>query len=319
MAEKKQPWMKWYPSDWRSEPALRMVSRSARSLWVDMLGLMHEAEPYGELRLNGKALKPAGLAALLGDRVSDVSRWLLELEVAGVFSRREDGTVFSRRMERDRANSLKKRENGLQGGNPVLKQKDKQEHKIEDKAQRLEARDQKPDSIARGVDDGRWKEVWAAFQTWGRLPDTASEERARGAWERTAGELPDHAALLAAIIAQGDRLREGGGKRGGWATAPHNWLERDKGWAANVGQANLKPVDEAAERAAWDGQAGKLIDALGDRGAAVFASWFHGAHFVPGPPVRICVANGARKSMIEQKFDKPLRRAFGEFVLEVAA
>jgi hypothetical protein len=82
---------------------------------------------------------------------------------------------------------------------------------------------------------------------------------------------------------------------------------------------NLKPVDEAAERAAWDGHAGKLIDALGDRGAAVFASWFHGAHFVPGPPVRICVANGARKTQIEQKFDKPLRRAFGDFVLEVAA
>src|SRR5258706_11477029 len=107
MADKRQPWMKWYPSDWRSEPRLRMVSRPARSLWMDMLGLMHEAEPYGELRLNGRPLKPDGIASLLGDRVSDVKRWLFELEAAGVFSRKEDDTIFSRRMQRDRAKAAK--------------------------------------------------------------------------------------------------------------------------------------------------------------------------------------------------------------------
>lgn len=147
MVEKRQPWMKWYPSDWRSEPRLRLVSRAARSLWMDMLGLMHEAEPYGELRLNGRALKPDGIAALLGDRVSDVKRWMIELEAAGVFSRKEDGAVFSRRMQRDRAKAAKDKENGGKGGNPTLKGEVNPQVKPEVKAQILDTRDQKPEEI----------------------------------------------------------------------------------------------------------------------------------------------------------------------------
>lgn len=174
------------------------------------------------------------------------------------------------------------------------------------------------DSDARGR-EGLWREVWAAFQSWGRLPDTSTEARTRGAWDRLSGELPDHAALLAAIHAQGARLREGGGQRGGWATAPHNWLERDRGWAANVGQPNLKPVDIDAVRAAWDGKAALLIDALGDNGAVVFSAWFTGANFEPGPPTRIGLPNTGRRTQIENRFREPLRKAFGEVILEVAA
>lgn len=76
----------------------------------------------------------------------------------------------------------------------------------------------------------RWPDVWAAFQTWPKLPDTATEQRAKVVWVRMLAELPDADALIRAIHAQGDKLRAGG-KRGGWATAPHNWLERDRGWA----------------------------------------------------------------------------------------
>lgn len=76
-----------------------------------------------------------------------------------------------------------------------------------------------------------WPAIWEAFQTWPNLPDTATEERAKQAWARMASELPDPATLIGLIRAQGDRLRSGAGKRGGWATAPHNWLERDRGWA----------------------------------------------------------------------------------------
>lgn len=315
MAEKKQPWMKWYPSDWRSEPTLRMVSRSARCLWMDMLGLMHEAEPYGELRLNGKPLKPAGIAALLGDRVSDVSRWLLELEAAGVFDRTEEGVIFSRRMVRDRANSLKKQENGLKGGNPVLKQKDKHADNIEDKAQNLEARSQKPDSYARE----RWSEVWSAFLAWGKLPDTATEHRTREACDRMAGDLPPVDELIAAINAQGAKLRSGSGKRGGWATAPHNWLERDRGWASTDSATPVGQPDEAAARAAWGGEAGRLIDALGDKGHGLFVAYFYDAAFEPGPVPRITVRKPFVKNQIDQRYLPALRRAFGDFQIEVAA
>lgn len=315
MAEKKQPWMKWYPSDWRSESSLRMVSRSARSLWMDMLGLMHEAEPYGELRLNGRPLKTNGLASLLGDRVSDVSRWLLELEVAGVFARTDEGVIFSRRMVRDRANSLKKQENGLKGGNPVLKQKDKQEDNWKDKAQKPEARGQRPDSYARD----RWGEVWAAFLAWGKLPETASEHRARETCDRMAAELPPVDELIARIHAQGAKLRACDGKRGGWATAPHNWLERDRGWEVSTPPTPVGQPDVATCRAAWGGEGGRVIDALGENGHGQFVAWFYDAEFEAGPVARITVRKPFVKNQIERKFLGTLRRLYGEVQLEVAA
>jgi hypothetical protein len=45
--------MKFYPSDWRSDPMLRLCSLAARGLWMEMMCLMHEAEPYGSLLVNG--------------------------------------------------------------------------------------------------------------------------------------------------------------------------------------------------------------------------------------------------------------------------
>jgi len=47
------PWMKFYPADWRSDPMLRLCSLAARGLWAEMICLMHEAEPYGSLLVNG--------------------------------------------------------------------------------------------------------------------------------------------------------------------------------------------------------------------------------------------------------------------------
>lgn len=122
MAVQRQPWMKWYPSDWRAEPRLRMCSRAARSLWLDMLGLMHEADPYGHLIVGGIAPNPRQLAALLGDLEKDVVRWLAELEEASVYSVNEQGVIYSRRMVRDKEREAKDRENGKRGGNPKLVQ-----------------------------------------------------------------------------------------------------------------------------------------------------------------------------------------------------
>ena len=47
-------WFKFYPSDWRADPALRMCSIAARGLWMEMLCVMHEATPRGSLLINGK-------------------------------------------------------------------------------------------------------------------------------------------------------------------------------------------------------------------------------------------------------------------------
>jgi len=114
------PWMKFYPADWRSDPKLRLVSMAARGLWMEMLCIMHEAPVRGELVVGGVALDAARLARMVGEPVSDASEWLAELQCAEVFSTRKNGVIYSRRMERDENRRRKMRENGKKGGNPSL-------------------------------------------------------------------------------------------------------------------------------------------------------------------------------------------------------
>ncbi len=119
----RKPWMKWYPSDWRADPALRMCSLAARGAWVDMIGLMHEATPYGHLLVKGKPVNCRQLASLIGATHQAVQTALDELGAAGVFSRASDGTIVSRRMIRDARKAAKDVENGRTGGNPNLLKK----------------------------------------------------------------------------------------------------------------------------------------------------------------------------------------------------
>jgi hypothetical protein len=151
--------MKFYPSDWRSDPMLRLCSLAARGLWAELMCLMHEAEPYGSMLVNGKRINKVQMAALVGVSEKECSALIMELEGAGVFSRDPDGTIYSRRMRRDHEKALKDKANGQGGGNPKLKSKVDGDVKGRvnppdnppvgdgDKAQRPEARDQKPETI----------------------------------------------------------------------------------------------------------------------------------------------------------------------------
>jgi hypothetical protein len=121
----RKPWLKFFTTDWRADPALRGCSFAARGLWIDLLTLMHEAESYGELKVAGGIPSEKRLAALLGSNEKTVRTLLAELEVAHVFSRREDGTIYSRRMVRDFDKLLTDKANGGKGGNPRLVGKDK--------------------------------------------------------------------------------------------------------------------------------------------------------------------------------------------------
>lgn len=114
------PWLKFYPTDWQSDPALRMCSLAARGLWQEMLCIMHKAEPYGSLVVNGKAIGPKQLAILSGAPAREVETCLAEQEEHGVFSRDANGTIYSRRMRRDREKAERDKANGKGGGNPDL-------------------------------------------------------------------------------------------------------------------------------------------------------------------------------------------------------
>jgi hypothetical protein len=117
----KNPWFKFYAADWRADPRLRTVSSGARGLWIDMLSLMHEAEPRGTLKVNGRQLSVQQLEMLFGLTPGLTQGLLDELEQAGVFSREEDGTIYSRRMRRDNEKAEIHQKNGKKGGNPRIR------------------------------------------------------------------------------------------------------------------------------------------------------------------------------------------------------
>ncbi len=97
----KRPAFQFYPADWRKDSALQSCSVAARGLWIEMLCIMNECKPYGHLAINGKAMSVAQLARLIGETEKVVKGLLNELESAGVFSRTEQGGIYSRRMVND--------------------------------------------------------------------------------------------------------------------------------------------------------------------------------------------------------------------------
>ena len=89
--------MQFYPGDWMKDPCLRCCSIAARGLWIDMLCLMWEANPRGQL----KEITTEQLSRAVGGELADVDAAFQELSAARVFSQRKSGAVYSRRMIRD--------------------------------------------------------------------------------------------------------------------------------------------------------------------------------------------------------------------------
>lgn len=109
----KRPFLKFYPADWRADPKLHQCSLAARGLWIELMGFMHEGDPYGTIP--EPDLK--ALSRLVGASVPEVKVALKELSFRGVFDFK-DGRYISRRMVRDYAKALADQENGRKGGNP---------------------------------------------------------------------------------------------------------------------------------------------------------------------------------------------------------
>lgn len=151
------PWLKFYTTDWRADPRLRMCSLSARGLWIELICLMHESDPYGHLLVNGRAPTPQQIAGLVGASVDDVESAIEELQGAGVFSRTKGRVIYSRKMVKGENRARKSRENGKKGGNPKLCNKTKKSNqdnlgdKGRHKTQNPEARIQKY-SVPNGTD-----------------------------------------------------------------------------------------------------------------------------------------------------------------------
>src|SRR4051812_4181901 len=100
----RRPAIQFYVKDWMSHPGLRMCGIAARGLWLEMMCIMHECQPYGYLVLKAKGILPDVLARRVGENLGDVLTWLDELEANEVFIRDSAGVIYSPRMVRDERN-----------------------------------------------------------------------------------------------------------------------------------------------------------------------------------------------------------------------
>jgi hypothetical protein len=118
--DKKQPWFKFYPVNWRGDERLRLCSLSARGLWIDLISYMHEGDPYGHMTLDGEVPSIADIASLVARPLPEVKKALAELKQRKVCGVADGGALFSRKMVRDKAKEEQDRANGKGGGNPKI-------------------------------------------------------------------------------------------------------------------------------------------------------------------------------------------------------
>lgn len=130
----KRPAFQFYPADWRKDVELRSCSLAARGLWVEIMCIAHECDPYGYLAVNGKPMNANQIAAQAGIGPGQCKKLLAELINNGVARQNEEGFIFSKRMVKDERLRNIRASAGRLGGNPnLLKQKDNQKSKQPDK------------------------------------------------------------------------------------------------------------------------------------------------------------------------------------------
>lgn len=121
----KRPAFQFYPGDWRKDVELRSCSVAARGLWIDLLCIAHECEPYGHLVLNGKPMTAAKIAGQIGGiTAAQTQRLIDELLDNGVARQLEDGTLYSKRMVEDERVRNARAEGGKSGAEHGAKGKD---------------------------------------------------------------------------------------------------------------------------------------------------------------------------------------------------
>lgn len=136
----KLPWQKWFWADWKSDQRLQLVSVAARGVWVEMLGIMVAEEPHGYLKVGPKVILPVNLVGLLGSTtLEEVEGCVAELEEMEIFSRDEEGVIYSRRLVRDEAVRRKRAAGGKKGGNPALIGDSKDKQKVNPRVQSPES------------------------------------------------------------------------------------------------------------------------------------------------------------------------------------
>ncbi len=97
------------------------MARHDRSVWFDLICIMHDSPERGVLLLpNGRPMTDEEIARALGLSTSQAKKSLIAILDSGSGSRRDDGAIQNRRMMRDEDIRQKRKVAGHLGGNPNL-------------------------------------------------------------------------------------------------------------------------------------------------------------------------------------------------------
>jgi hypothetical protein len=103
-------WAKWFWSDWSNDTALNLCSIPAQGLWMRLLCIAAQGEPYGHVTIKGRVPTNDELFTLTcpmrRTRRRDFNLWLAELESHGVAQRDHQSAIWSPRMSHSGAVSL---------------------------------------------------------------------------------------------------------------------------------------------------------------------------------------------------------------------
>ena len=240
----RKPWLKFYPSDWRGDPKLRMCGLAARGLWIEMIGLMHEAQPYGHLVVAGERPTDTQLAVLVGTAADRIPGLIGELESADVFSRNQEGVIYSRRLTRDekRAKAGRKSINKRWGEAAVNKQQNRSPNRGSNSppsTQRPEARGQRPES-KKSILVNEGFEEW-----WEKVPKKVGKGGARVAYN-TARRKADAEILLIGIQVYAGAMK---GKESQFIAHPKTWLNQERWLDEHLENAGKSSGDSEFDKA----------------------------------------------------------------------
>lgn len=176
-----RPFIKFYPRDWDADAELLRCSLAARGLWVHMIRVMHEAQPYGFfVGRAGEPIDISDFARRICATPREVRKCLEELRNANVPGVDSHGRIFSRRLVREEARRLE----GLRAagrsipegptpsdpqGSLPLYPRGSEDHdpRVRDRARaRTPAPSQKPEAIARARDSDSLRSSALGFGDW---------------------------------------------------------------------------------------------------------------------------------------------------------
>jgi hypothetical protein len=142
--ERREPWFKFFPSDWRGDEKLQMCSLGARGLWAECMAIMHTAQPYGYLKIGTHAPTDWDLARLFRCTIEELQTHKAELLQWEVASIDDNGVLFSRRMVRKSAKAMAAKVNGQKGGRPKTQKTQPETHTETQPVTKTITRDENP-------------------------------------------------------------------------------------------------------------------------------------------------------------------------------